>query len=72
MRCALPERARDGCRNAQETRDVCRKPPPLLRPQVVALRQEVARLQLLLQVSEAKIAMWEECMQQLVHCVRCR
>ena len=26
-------------------------------------------LQLLLQVSEAKIAMWEECMQQLIHCV---
>ena len=37
--------------------------------QVAALRQEVARLQLLLQASEAKVAMWEECMQQLVHCV---
>ena len=37
--------------------------------QVSALRQEVARLQLLLQVSEAKVAMWEECMQTLVNCV---
>lgn len=37
--------------------------------EVAALRQEVARLQLLLQASEAKVAMWEECMQQLVHCV---
>ena len=26
-------------------------------------------MQLLLQASEAKVAMWEECMQQLVHCV---
>ena len=40
-----------------------------MRAQVGALRQEVARLQLLLQASEAKVAMWEECMQQLVHCV---
>ena len=39
------------------------------RAQVAGLRQEVARLQLLLQASEAKVAMWEECMQQLVHCV---
>ena len=37
--------------------------------QVVALRQEVARLQLLLQVSEAKVAMWEECMQTFLHSV---
>ena len=38
-------------------------------PQVALLRQEVARMQLLLQASESKVAMWEECMQQLVHCV---
>ena len=37
--------------------------------QVTALRQEVARLQLLLQVSEAKVAMWEECMQTFLHAV---
>jgi len=36
---------------------------------VTALRQEVARLQLLLQVSEAKVAMWEECMQTFLHSV---
>lgn len=36
---------------------------------MIGLRQEVARLQILLQASEAKVAMWEECMQQLVHCV---
>lgn len=37
--------------------------------QVASLRQEVARLHLLLQASEAKVGMWEECMQQLVHSV---
>ena len=39
------------------------------RAPVAALRQEVARLQLLLQVSEAKVAMWEECMQTFLHSV---
>ena len=37
--------------------------------QVTALKQEVARLQLLLHASEAKIAMWEECMTAFLHSV---
>lgn len=36
---------------------------------IAALRQEVQLLQNKLRTSEAKVAMWEECMQQLVHCV---
>jgi len=36
---------------------------------VAALRQQVAELQSRLRASEAKVAMWEECMQQLCHCV---
>jgi hypothetical protein len=36
---------------------------------VALLRQQVAELQSRLRASEAKVAMWEECMQQLVHCV---
>jgi len=38
-------------------------------PKVAALRQQVAELQARLRASEAKVAMWEECMQQLMHCV---
>ena len=34
---------------------------------MAALRQELAKYQLLLQASEAKVAMWEECMQTFLH-----
>jgi len=36
---------------------------------IAALRQQVAELQSRLRASEARSAMWEECMQQLCHCV---
>lgn len=36
---------------------------------VAALRQQVAELQSRLRASEAKVAMWEECMQNMCHCV---
>ena len=34
---------------------------------IAALRQQVAELQSRLRLSEAKVAMWEECMQQFMH-----
>lgn len=40
-----------------------------VKAQIATLRREVAELKERLQVTEAKVAMWEECMQQMVHCV---
>lgn len=37
--------------------------------QVIALQKQVATLQEQLRASESKIAMWEECIQQLVYCL---